>query len=156
MLSYFSSIIFGEEEPTDPTSDSDDDLNTEDPEYQVLKTFKQVLRNGIDFRQHGITKPSVTIHLTFHKGVLYWSGGRPITNQLREIVIKDLKFIEVGKSTNGFSDHGTALGVDPALCFSLITSMGDSLDLETSSNQERDACVQGFSMLIAASQNGAE
>jgi hypothetical protein len=42
----------------------------------------------------------MNLYICIHRGVIYWTGGRHI-NHCRELVVKDIQFVEVGKSTVG-------------------------------------------------------
>ena len=71
----------------------------------------------------------------------------------REIALADVMFVDTGKRTLGFTSAASATSADERRCFSIVTS-NQSLDLEASSSMEREAMVQGFSMLISHTEEG--
>mmetsp|Transcript_28161 Transcript_28161/g.57730 ORF Transcript_28161/g.57730 Transcript_28161/m.57730 type:complete len:184 (+) Transcript_28161:68-619(+) len=151
------------------SSDSSGDENEDD----ALRTFKSVLKRGLNIVQYGTIGPACTIHLVLKRDVLYWTGGRALANGKRELSLLDVHFVDVGKNTAAFSS-ASAAGIADEICFSLVTaddtaavdmaagvlsllsfgnspvSAGQTLDLQASSAVERDALTQGISMAMAA------
>ena len=67
--------------------------------------------------------------------------------------LNDILFIESGKQTSMLRKP-SANDVSPDVCFSLITSSA-TFDFEVTSKIERDALVQGFTMVVAEAKEYA-
>jgi len=83
----------------DDDGEVSDDSSGDESEEPALKIFKTVLKQGLDIVQYGEKGPACTVHLTLKRDVLYWTGGRALTNGKRELPIQAIHYVDVGKNT---------------------------------------------------------
>lgn len=121
-------------------------ISSSESDEAVLATFKSVLQQGIMIRKHS-TKGIKSVSLTVFGNELRWHTGKmlSIASKKHSLNICDITRTESGKNTDVFRGRDS---VDPDRCFSLMMS-NDSLDFEASSKVERDALLQGFSLLLS-------
>ena len=86
------------------------------------------------------------IQLTLVGTELRWKAAKVFARNHYRIDLRDIKYVEWGKQTSTFQKH-PSMGAADDLCFSLITDKV-TVDLEASSKVERDALVQGFSLVV--------
>lgn len=77
---------------------------------------------------------------------LHWKTIRIFSKKGKQLNLREVLFVNGGKQTKKFHLPGSKNAVDDH-CFSLVTSQY-SLDFEASSKVERDALVQGFTILM--------
>lgn len=140
-----------------------DDSSGDESEEPALKIFKSVLKQGLNIVQYGASGPACTVHLTLKRDVLYWTGGRSLTNGKRELPIQAIHYVDVGKNTPAL-ESASAAGIPDDFCFSLVTAdeaatsflpfgnpaAEQTLDLQAANMTERDALTQGISIAMAA------
>lgn len=117
------------------------------PQDEALrKTFHSVLKEGMTLLLHTGDKNPKQVHLTLVGTELRWKAAKVFARNLYKIDLRDIKYVEWGKQTSTFQKH-PSMGASEDLCFSLITDKV-TVDLEASSKVERDALVQGFSLVV--------
>lgn len=118
------------------------------PQDEALrKTFHSVLKEGMTMLLHTGDKTPKPIQLTLVGTELRWKAAKVFARNQYKIDLRDIKFVEWGKQTSTFLKH-PSMGASEDLCFSLITDKV-TVDLEASSKVERDALVQGFSLVVS-------
>lgn len=156
-------------------TDEEESLIGESPDDRaLLETFRMVLSNGVDLLQHTRTGNPAKVRLTLHEpkqqqqqherrqqlgassAWLAWKApGRPV-NGKKHLPFTEVENVVAGKRGAGFRAAKSSLkGLSADQCLSLLTTGKDSLDLQAESLMEREALVQGFSMLLAAHRRKA-
>lgn len=119
------------------------------PQDEALrKTFHSVLKEGMTMVLHTSDKNPKQIHLTLVGTELRWKAAKVFARNMYKIDLRDIKYVEWGKQTNTFQKQVSSAASDDQ-CFSLVTERV-TVDLEASSKVERDALVQGFSLVVSA------
>ena len=118
------------------------------PQDEALrKTFHSVLKEGMTMVLHTSDKNPKQIHLMLVGTELRWKAAKVFARNMYKIDLRDIKYVEWGKRTNTFQKQASS-GASEDMCFSLITEKV-TVDLEASSKVERDALVQGFSLVVS-------
>lgn len=118
------------------------------PQDEALrKTFHSVLKEGMTMVLHTSEKNPKQIHLTLVGTELRWKAAKVFARNMYKIDLRDIKYVEWGKQTNTFQKQVSSAASDDQ-CFSLVTERV-TVDLEASSKVERDALVQGFSLVVS-------
>lgn len=117
------------------------------PQDEALRrTFHSVLKEGLTMLLHTGERTAKPIQLSLVGTELRWKSVKVFARNLYKIDLRDIRYVEWGKQTNTFQKH-PSMGASEDLCFSLITDKV-TVDLEASSKVERDALVQGFSLVV--------
>ena len=77
---------------------------------------------------------------------LHWKTNRIFSKKGKQLNLREVSFVNSGKQTKRFHLPASKNAVDDH-CFSLVTAKY-TLDFEASSKAERDALVQGFTILM--------
>jgi len=113
----------------------------------LRRTFYSVLKEGMTMVLHTADKNPKQIHLTLVNTELRWRSLKVFARNQYKIDLRDIRSIEWGKQTSNFQ-RSTAFAVADETCFSLVTEK-IVVDLEASSKVERDALVQGFTIVVS-------
>jgi hypothetical protein len=124
----------------------------------AISTTMQRLRDvGVLVMAHGSKGKPKSVRLSLKENAIVWRTEivKKSTQQEKEkikigkehqVPLTDILYVDVGKQTTALRRMENA-SIDEVLCFSLLTKEG-SLDLESSSMEERDALVSCFSMIL--------
>jgi hypothetical protein len=117
------------------------------PQDEALrKTFLSVLKEGMTMLLHTGEKSPKQIQLTLVGTELRWKSAKVFARTQYKVDLREIKFVEWGKQTDTFAKQ-TSMSASEDMCFSLVTDKV-TVDLEASSKVERDALVQGFSLVV--------
>jgi hypothetical protein len=115
-----------------------------DKELELLDTFSQLLSVGIVLTLH-TTKGPREIRFYFIGDELKWeSVETKSTSKRYRMKLRDVVSIHKGKQTHNLKCVVSAVD---SLCLSLVTER-TSLDLEATSELERDCILKGFTMKL--------
>jgi hypothetical protein len=113
----------------------------------LAKTLLSVLDQGMTLTLYSF-RGGKQVHISLVNGCeLRWRTLKLFAKKGKHLDLHDVMFVNTGKQTKKFHLPQAGTAVED-LCFSLITSV-DSLDFEASSKVERDALVQGFTILVS-------
>jgi hypothetical protein len=112
----------------------------------LRKTFLLVLKEGMTMLLHTGEKSPKQIQLTLVGTELRWKSAKVFARTQYKVDLREIKFVEWGKQTDTFAKQ-TSMSASEDMCFSLVTDKV-TVDLEASSKVERDALVQGFSLVV--------
>jgi hypothetical protein len=127
----------------------------DDPRYTIDFCTK-FLQNGAKFLKYGRSgRPKQRYVIVADSGYLHWSGAEmdphavvPSSSYLSPM---DVIAITRGQKTEIFHKHGSATS-DPAHCFSIVAAKR-TLDLEASSEEQRDAWVSALNVRFSSIQH---
>ena len=123
----------------------------------AISTTMQRLRDvGVLVMAHGSKGKPKSVRLSLKESAIVWRTEtvKKSTNEKdklklgkeHQVPLTDILYVDVGKQTTALRRMENA-SIDESLCFSLLTKEG-SLDLESTSMEERDALVSCFSMIL--------
>lgn len=126
----------------------------------AISTTMQRLRDvGVLVMAHGSKGKPKSVRLSLKENAIVWrteiikkSNNHPHEKDKlklgkeHQVPLTDILYVDVGKQTTALRRMENAY-IDESHCFSLLTKEG-SLDLESSSMEERDALVSCFSMIL--------
>jgi len=132
----------------------------------AISTTMQRLRDvGVLVNAHGSKGKPKSVRLSLKENAIVWrteiikkatssSSGGPQQQEKdklkvgkeHQVPLTDILYVDVGKQTTALRRMENA-SIDESLCFSLLTKEG-SLDLESTSMEERDALVSCFSLIL--------
>ena len=131
-----------------PLSEADDKL---------IQAFRETLSHGTTLTLYSL-KGAKQVKMTLVGTELRWvTQNKVFAKQGKKIDLRDIRFVQAGKQTKKFNLPLGRRALDDN-CYSIVTE-NDSLDFELTSKVERDAHVQGFSIILSrlsGSGGGAE
>lgn len=112
----------------------------------LAQTLLTVLSQGmvlIVYNEKGAKQATVTL---VGGSELHWRSVKLFSKKGKQLNLREVLFVSSGKQTKKFKLKTSEIAVEDC-CFSLTTST-DTIDFEATSKVERDALVQGFTILL--------